>query len=129
MRDLVTFGRTRMRLAVCQLLTAMMLFAQAIGLAQACAVATHSPAMAFARTHHHDGECGKTVNRNACLQQCTAGDQSSAHAEVAVAPMPMTPVLTLAATPDRGACLPVVVTTRPHSPDPPASIRFCSFQL
>ena len=117
-----------MRLAFCQVIAAAMLFAQAIGLAQACSVAVHSPAMAFAQTQHH-GECGKTVNRNACLQQCTAGDQSSAHAEVAVAPMQMTPVLTLAAAPDRGACLPVAAITRSQSPDPPAAIRFCSFQL
>jgi hypothetical protein len=85
--------------------------------------------MAFAQTQHHDGACGKTVNQNACLQECTAGDQSSAHAEVAVAPMPMTPVLTIAAPSDRVACSLAPATTRSQSPDPPASIRFCSFQL
>lgn len=124
----VKFGRMRFARAVCRLVLAAMLFAQAIGVAQACSVAAHSPTMAFAPTQH-DGDCGKTVNQNACLQLCTAGDQNSAHAEVAVAPMPTAPALVVAAAPDRAICLPAAINTRSPSPDPPASIRFCSFQL
>ncbi|MEO8009131.1 MAG: hypothetical protein ABI728_11525, partial [Betaproteobacteria bacterium] len=36
LRDLVTFGRSRYRRAICRLVAAAMLFAQAIGFAQAC---------------------------------------------------------------------------------------------
>jgi hypothetical protein len=110
------------------LVLAAMLFAQAIGVAQACSVAAHSPTMAFAQTQH-EGNCSKTVNQNACLQQCTAGDQSSAHAEVAVAPTPALAVLIVEVAPPRVACPALASTSLFHSTDPPSSIRFCSFQL
>ncbi len=84
--------------------------------------------MAFADTHQ-TGDCDKTVNKNACLQQYTAGDQSSAQVQVAVAEIPAIAVLTVPVAPDRGACPAVTLASLAHSPDPPPSIRFCSFQL
>ena len=84
--------------------------------------------MAFADANHQ-GDCDETVNQNACLQQYTAGDQSSAQVQVAVAAMPAIAVLTVPVAPDRGACPAVTMASLAHSPDPPLSIRFCSFQL
>jgi hypothetical protein len=124
----VKFGRMRSARAICRLVLAAMLFAQATGVAQACSVVAHSPTMAFAPTQH-EGDCGKTVNQNACLQQCTAGDQSSAQVQVAVAPMPALPVLVVDVAPLRVACPAIASTSLFHSTDPPRSIRFCSFQL
>ncbi len=121
------FSGFRIRRAICRFLTAGMLFAQAIGIAQACVEAAPSPTMAFTQTEH-DGDCGKTVNQNACLQQCNAEDQSSAQVQVAVAAMPAIAVLTVPVAPVRGAS-PAAVASLTHSPDPPPSIRFCSFQL
>jgi hypothetical protein len=105
-----------------------MFFAQAIGIAHACIEAAPSPTMAFTQTDH-EGDCGKSVNQNACLQQCTAGDQSSAQVQVAVAAMPAIAVLTVPVAPDRGACPAITLASLAHSPDPPPSIRFCSLQL
>lgn len=122
------FSGSRIRRSICRLLTAGMLFAQAIGIAQACVEAAPSPTMAFAQSDH-DGDCGNTVNQNACLQQCNAEDQSSAQVQVAVAAMPAIAVLTVPVAPVRGACPAVTVASLTHSPDPPPSIRFCSFQL
>jgi hypothetical protein len=128
LRDLVTFGRPRFRRAICRFVAAAMLFAQAIGVAQACMEATQSPTMAFADAHQK-GDCDKTVNKNACLQQYTAGDQSSAQVQVAVAAMPVIPALTVPVAPVCGACPAVTLASLTHSTDPPPSIRFCSFQL
>ena len=118
----------RFRRAICRLVTAGMLFAQAIGIAQACVEVALSPTMAFAPTGH-DGDCDKTVNKNACLQQYTAGDQSSPQVQVAVAAMPAIVVLTVPVAPVRVVCPAVTLASLAHSPDPPPSIRFCSFQL
>jgi len=124
----VILGRPTIRRAVCRLLTAGMLFAQAIGVSQACVEAEHSPAMAFTQSDH-DGDCGKTVNQNACLQQCTVGDQSSAQVQVAVAAMPGIQGLTVPVSPDAVVRPALTLVSLSHSPDPPPSIRFCSFQL
>ena len=121
-------GRPTIRRAVCRLLTAGMLFAQAIGVGQACVEAEPSPAMAFTQAEH-DGDCGKSGNQNACLQQCTAGDQSSAQVQVAVAAMPVIVALTVPVTPDAVVRSALTLVSLSHSPDPPPSIRFCSFQL
>jgi len=105
-----------------------MFFAHAIGVAQACIEATQSPTMAFAGPHQK-GDCDETVNKNACLQQYTAGDQSSAQVQAAVAAMPAIAVLTVPVAPVRVVCPAVTLASLAHSPDPPPSIRFCSFQL
>ena len=122
------FSGPRIRLAICRFLTAGMLLAQAIGFAQACVEVAPSPTMAFAQSDH-DGDCGKTANQNACLQQCTAGDQNSTQFQVAIAAMPAIAVLTVPVVPERGVCTAVTLVSLAHSPDPPPSIRFCSFQL
>ena len=92
------FSSFRTRRAICRFLTAGMFFAQAIGIANACIEAAPSPAMAFTQ-NDHDGDCGKTVNQNACLQQCNAEDQSTAQAQVEVAAMPAIAVLSVPVAP------------------------------
>ena len=105
-----------------------MLFAQAIGFAQACIEAAPSPLMAFSQPDH-DGKCAKMVNRNACLQHCTAGDQSSTQVQVQVAAMPAIAALTVPVAPDRVAYSAPAWVGVANFLDPPSSIRFCSFQL
>jgi hypothetical protein len=124
----VSLGRAKFHRVVCHVLAAAMLFAQAVGVAQTCSIAAHSPAVAFAPTDH-DGGCGKTVNRNACLQQCTAGDQNTSQIQIAVAEMPTLTVLTVPAAREVSGMLPDAVQILARSPDPPPSIRFCSLQL
>ena len=110
------------------LVAAALLFAQAVGTVHACIGAEHSPTMAFAQSSHGGG-CTETVNRNACLQQCTADNQNTSEVQLAVAEMPALPVLTVPVARDTSARLPDVVIVLARSPDPPASIRFCSFRL
>ena len=127
-RNYVIPGGSRVRRVVCHLVVATMLFAQAIGIAQACIEVSQSPTMAF-EDANHEGDCEKTVNQNACLQQYTAGDQSTTQVQVVVAEMPRLAVLTISAAFDPGARLAEAVFCPAHSPDPPPSIRFCSFQI
>jgi hypothetical protein len=110
------------------LIAAALLFAQAVGAVHACVGAAQTPNMAFADLHH-EGGCTKTVNQNACLQQCTAENQSTAQVQFAIAQMPSLAVLTVPEALDSSAKLPDTVVTLARSPDPPPSIRFCSFQL
>lgn len=127
-RNCVILGGSRVRHVVCRLVVAAMLFAQAIGIAQACIEVSQSPTMAF-EDANHEGDCEKTVNQNACLQQYTAGDQSTTQVQVVVAEMPRLAVLTISAAFDPDAKLVEAVFCPAHSPDPPPSIRFCSFQI
>lgn len=110
------------------LIAAALLFAQAVGAVHACVGAAQTLAMAFAESHY-EGGCAETVNQNACLQQCTADNQSPSQVQVAVAEMPAVPVLSVPAALDSSARLPDAVIVLARSPDPPPSIRFCSFQL
>jgi hypothetical protein len=110
------------------LVAATLLFAQAMGIAHACVGATHSPTMAFAETGH-EGGCHQTMNRNSCLQQCTADNQNIAEVQVTIAELPALMGLTRPVAVDSSARLPDAVVVLARSPDPPASIRFCSFQL
>jgi hypothetical protein len=110
------------------LLAGALLFAQAVGMAHACVGAAHSPTMAFAQTAHEDG-CHQTMNRNSCLQQCTADNQNIGEVQVAIAEPPALAGLTLPVAINSGVRLPDAIVVLAHSPDPPASIRFCSFQL
>jgi hypothetical protein len=105
-----------------------LLFAQSLYAAQPCALPVHQPAMAFGDMQ--DMDCGSNPTPNACLQHCTAGDQSNTGDVQAAAPgMPADAVLTLPMAHDHATApaRPVVFLAR--SPDPPPSIRFCSFQL
>jgi hypothetical protein len=107
-----------------RLLAAALLFAQALTVAQACVEADARPAMAF-----EESDCHRPANPNDCLQQCTAGDQSSSYAQVVVAGMPGLAVLTVPVARDHGTRPDPTVLFLAHSPDPPTSIRFCSFQI
>jgi hypothetical protein len=84
--------------------------------------------MAFAQTAH-EGSCHQTMNRNSCLQQCTADSQNIAEVQVAIVELPALTGLTLPIAIDSGVRLADAVPVPAGSPDPPASIRFCSFQL
>jgi hypothetical protein len=120
--------RLRTRKFTGWLIAAALLFAQGIGIVHACVGAAQSPAMAFAESHH-EGGCAQTANKNACLQQCTADNQSTAQVQLAVAEMPALPVLSVPVPLDSRARLPDAVILLARSPDRPPSIRFCSFQL
>lgn len=111
-----------------RVLIGAMLFAQAVNAAQACVMPELSPAMAFAQSQH-DIDCDNRVNPNSCLQQATATDQSSSQVEVAVLGMPDVVILTLPREFVAGLSFVFAATALPCSTDPPASIRFCSFQL
>jgi len=110
------------------LLAGALLFAQAVGMVHACVGAAHSPTMAFAQTAH-EGGCHQTMNRNSCLQQCTADNQNVAEVQVTIAELPALAGLTVPLAVDSSARLPDADVILARSPDPPASIRFCSFQL
>lgn len=128
-RKLVIFGGSRVRRVICHLVAATMLFAHAVGVAQACIEVSQSPTMAFSNANHEEDDCEKTVNKNVCLQQYTAGNQSSAYAQVVVVAMPGLAVLTVPVVTDHGIRTAPTVLSLAHSPDPPRSIRFCSFQI
>ena len=126
-RNDVTLSR-RTRKLTGWLLAGVLLIAQAIGAAHACIGAAHSPTMAFAETGHRSG-CTQTVNKNACLQQCTADERNTTQVQFAVAEMPRLAVLVVPAAVDSSPRFRGAVICLAHSPDPPASIRFCSFQI
>ncbi|HEX4986566.1 MAG TPA: hypothetical protein VFV71_10945 [Burkholderiales bacterium] len=117
------------------LLMAVLLCAQAIGIAQACASPNANAAMAFSPEVadsgcHMAGMRGKaTSNPNGCLQHCTGGDQSSAHAQVAVPAVSAIPVLSVPAAPPHRVFLSRFEARLAAGSDPPCSLRFCSFQL
>jgi len=110
------------------LLSGALLFAQAVGMANACVGAAHSPTMAFAQSAH-EGGCHQTMNRNSCLQQCTADNQNIAEVQPVIAELHAVAGLTVPPAVDSSARLADAIVVLARSPDPPASIRFCSFQL
>ena len=122
----MTFANRRTTLLLSRCIILMLLFAQSLYAAQPCKLLVHEPAKAVSDL---PGCHKETATPNGCLQQCTAGDQSSAQVEIALAPMPAVAVLTIAVLPDCGACLAATLVSLAHSPDPPPSIRFCSFQI
>ena len=105
----------------------MLLFAQSLFAALPCAMAQPEPAMAF--DDMADMDCATKGNPNACLQQYTATDQSAGHVQIAVAEMPRTANLVVPIADCRLIMRNPLVDHFAHSPDPPASIRFCSFQI
>ena len=116
-----------MSVALGRVLIGVMLCAQLANAGQAC-IMPPSPVMAFANADH-DSDCAKRVNPNSCLQQSIATDQSFGHAELPVLGMPNVVALVLPRTFIATTSY-VVATAVPHrSTDPPASIRFCSFQI
>lgn len=123
----MSFANRRKTRSLTGLVVLMLLFAQSLFAALPCQMPDQKPAMAFDDMAGMD--CAQKNNPNACLQQCTVADQSTNHVEVAVAPLPLDAGLTIAI-----ADIELIPPTFPlvhfvHSPDPPPSIRFCSFQL
>jgi hypothetical protein len=128
----MTFANRRIRLLVSRVSILMLLFAQSLYAAQPCQMPVHEPAMAFSDMQNSDMQsmgCHANGNINACLQQCTADDQSTAQVQIAVAVAPAAAVLTLPVVLDARDKLPDTVIVLARSPDPPPSIRFCSFQI
>lgn len=126
--------RKRARKVVSGLSSLIFLFAQAVAIAQVCIAAGATPAMAFeagmAVQDCHDTMPGAPQpNPNACLQHCNAGDQTTAQIPTAVPALLEVAVLTV---PTLAEIAPVSARAEAcelHSPDPPPSLRFCSFQL
>jgi hypothetical protein len=122
----MTLANRRTTLLLSRCIILMLLFAQSLYAAQPCKLLVHEPARAVADMP----DCHKKpTTQNACLQQCTLGNQSSAQIEIVVAPMPALAVLSVPVTPDSGAGLAIPRATLARSPDPPSSIRFCSLQI
>lgn len=111
-----------------RLLVGALVFAQGLAIAQTC-MEEARPVMAFEESALEESDCHRPANPNDCLQQCTAGDQSSAYVQVIVAGPPGLPVLTVPAASDRDIRPTPMILSLAHSPDPPPSIRFCSFQI
>jgi hypothetical protein len=105
----------------------MLLFGQSLAAVQPCRMPEQKPAMAFSDMAGMD--CAGKGNPNSCLQQCIGADQSTNHVQVGFAAMPQVAVLTVPVAVSRvtECSLPAAYLAR--SPDPPPSIRFCSFQL
>lgn len=102
-----------------------LLFAQTVSLAQACPAGLDTPAMAFV-----DMDCEDMPSQNVCLHQYLEGDQNSATPQVPVATLPIVAVLTVPASSiTRPAAAHCDREYPPGTSDPPASIRFCSFQI
>ena len=124
--DMLFLNRRKTR-SLSGLILLMLLFAQSLLAAAPCQVPEQKPAMAF--TDMADMDCAMKFNPNACLQQYVAADQSSSQVQVAVAATPAPAALTVTIV-DCEAIPPAFqVVHSVHSPDPPPSIRFCSFQL
>jgi hypothetical protein len=74
-------------------------------------------------------DCAQEGNPNACLQQCTANDQSTGQNQIFVAEIPQAGVLVVITLVDFTVRLSKSVINLGHPPGPPPSIRFCSFQI
>lgn len=122
----------RHRIKTACLLIGVMLFAQAALIAQACATADATPAMAFADAiaeHGCDEGAAAKPNRNACLQHCTAGDQTTAQVPAVMPAMPGVAVLTVPMAAENAVVIARAEAWQILSPGPSSSLRFCSFQL
>jgi hypothetical protein len=123
----------RLHSLLARLSIGLLLFAQAAAIAQACVGPEALPSMAFAEGPaaecHDAAPTNPHANPNACLKNCTAGDQSTAQVPAAFAAMPATAVLTVPAQLESALVIARAEACELHSPDPPPSLRFCSFQL
>jgi hypothetical protein len=125
--------RTKQRLVSC-LAATVLLFAQALAIAQACVTPDATPAMAFAddiasQDCHDAVLANPQPNPNSCLQHCNAGDQTTAQVPADVPAMPEVAVLIVQVLAETAPVFARAETCELHSPDPPPSLRFCSFQL
>lgn len=115
----------RVRLFIHGIVVGALLFAQAVGAAQACTAALDTPVMAFS-----DMDCADMPSQNVCLHQYLTGDQNSATPQIPVATLPPLAVLTVPSTSVARPAAPYHSRKcPPGNSDPPASIRFCSFQI
>jgi hypothetical protein len=122
-------GLRRSVITLCRLLLGIIVFAQVVDAVQACVVPGMSPVMAFVQ-HTHSDHCNKRPNPNSCLQQSTASDQASDHAETPVFTASSVAILLLpwdSGCATAGGILPVAPL--PSAVDPPTTIRFCTLQL
>ena len=123
----------RTRAILASLMTGMLLFAQAIAVAQACVGPEAVPAMAFsahmAEQDCHEAVPASTPNPNACLQHCTAGDQTTAQVPAVMPAMPGIAVLTVPMAAETALVFARAEACELLSPGPSPSLRFCSFQL
>ena len=122
------------RVMLSSVMVVFLLLSQGIAIAQACTDLEASPAMAFSSDEMAGQNCHGSVppntsNPNACLQHCTAGDQTTAQVPAVVADMPVLAVLTVPMPAERAPAFARAEACELLSPDPPPSIRFCSFQL
>src|SRR5690349_14040592 len=125
--------RVKLRLVSC-LAATLLLFAQTVAIAQACIAVDATPAIAFTEVSgvqgcHGDGPVSPQPNPNACLQHCTAGDQTTAQAPAALPALPSVAVLTVPVLTENVTMFARAHACELNSPDPPRSLRFCSFQL
>lgn len=115
------------RNTVGRVIVATLLVAYAFNAAHACVASKATPATAFQNSDA--GDCEAMNAPNICLQHCTSNDQNAGYV-----------VFIAIATSERAALIlprqarsstPILVTLgeSKRSPDPPPSIRFCSFQL
>jgi len=115
----------RIRVVLNGLAVATMLFAQIVSASQACAAARDTPQMAFGDMH-----CADMPSQNICLQQYVSDFQNSGPNQVPVADVPKIAVLVITAVPvERPFKSRDYGTGTSHSPDPPSTILFCSFQI
>lgn len=115
----------RLRALISGIAIGAMLFAQMVSVAQACTADASTPAMAFV-----DMDCEDMPSQNVCLHQYLEGDRNSTTTQVPVAALPAVAVLSV---PSSSVTRPVAEgydrECPPAASDPPASIRFCSFQI
>jgi hypothetical protein len=117
-------ANNRRRKPTAWIVAALLMFGQALDVAQAC-LAPERPQMAF-----EQGDCHRPSNPNHCLQQCTAASQATAQAQVAIPAMHACEPLLVA--PDAHAMRSPVragAPLRSAAAAPPLSIRYCSFLL
>lgn len=123
----------RTRAILASLMTGMLLFAQAVTFAQACTGLEAVPAKAFsgdmAGQGCHQPVPANTPNPNACLQHCTAGDQTTAQVPAVMPAMPGIALLTVPMAAETALVFARAEACELLSPGPPPSLRFCSFQL
>lgn len=130
--------RRRTRAILASLMACALLFAQGVAFAQACSGVDAGPAMAFSAEESAEEmagkDCHETVpanmpNPNACLQHCTAGDQTTTQVPAVMPDMSGIAVLVVPKAVESALVVARTQACEVLSPGPPPSLRFCSFQL
>ncbi len=118
---------------IARLMLGLVLFAQGVVAANACDVVRGNISQAFAsqeteamEMHCHDETA---TNTNACFVHCTQGDQVGVD-QISPVFVASTNVTLLVDIPAQTVTAPSYFTSRAAlNTGPPASIRFCSFQI